>query len=133
MAERRGGISVSKRVRNVLYAAAAFFAIGYFPTMMMPGRNPVVSMALAAAAIIPFGCLSGSVRQGVLRGAALGAIAGAAISAAMVYRRPLPVEYLVRIPLVYLPATAAMCAVIAGVFAHMSARRRRLIEEEWLE
>jgi hypothetical protein len=30
-----------------------------------------------------------------------------------------------------LPATTVMCALVAGVFAHLGAQRRRRIEEEW--
>jgi len=30
-----------------------------------------------------------------------------------------------------IPATTVMCALVAGVFAHLGAQRRRRIEEEW--
>jgi len=172
MAERRGPVTLTRRARRALWSCAAFFALGYFPTMMMPvrqaapvpttmpasgpatapasapatepatmphafppappRRNPMLSMVLVALAIVPFGATAAGVRGGIFRGLGLGLIAGVAISVALV-QHVRDRQYIAQVPPIYIAATAGMCTVIAALFAHMAAKRRRLIEQEWAE
>jgi hypothetical protein len=113
---------------RAMWCCAGFFAAGYFPTILL--RNPAAAMAAAAAGTIPVGSLSASVRQGMLRGVGLGAIAGGAIGAAL-FQLKVPAERLGGLTAVYGLATVAMCAAIAALFAYRSRLRRERIEREW--
>ena len=80
MAQHRGPTSY-KRISQVTWSMALFFALGYLPTLLFHRPDP--SVVLAAMAVIPFGARARSVRGGVLRGLGLGAIAGVTIALGM--------------------------------------------------
>jgi len=121
-----------KKISRILWACAAFFALGFFPTRIL--GDPRASLVAAACAIIPFGMRSVSIRQGLLRGLGLGLIAGVSIVAAVFQTARLqatPQEDLVRFGWFYILATTALCMGVAVVFALLARRRERFIEEQW--
>ncbi len=125
----RGKRSTGWRVSVALWSAAGFFAAGYFPTLYL--GQPVGAFVLAVCGVIPFGGSAKTVRGGVLRGAGLGAAAGFGMIAALTFLRkqPLPEPTLAALA----GGTIGFCAAAAGLFAHLSARRRRAIERKWEE
>jgi len=88
-------------------------------------------MVLMALAIIPYGSTAGRVRQGLLRGLALGAVGGVAIFAALVYQHPISRGAMAQALWVYVVATAALCAAVAAGFAHLAVRRRQWMDDQW--
>lgn len=121
--------SVGWRVNVALWSAAGFFAAGYFPTLYL--GQPVLGFVLAVCGVIPFGGSAKTVRGGVLRGTGLGAAAAFGMIAALTFMRkqPLPEQTLAALG----GGTVGFCAAVAGLFAHLSARRRRNIERKWTE
>ena len=69
-----------------MWVCAGFFALGYFPTVI--AKSPVISMVVAAAAMVPVGSRSSGPVRGAIRGAILGAIAGVGSFGAVTYRAP---------------------------------------------
>ncbi len=125
---RRAPNTTYRRIARISWSIAAFFALGYFPTMLMRGVQqvgpPVVSMASAACLIVPFGSTARSVLRALLRGAGLGAVCGAGIWAALV--QGLVDETLADKAMGYIPATTVLCAAVAALFAHLAENRREL-------
>ena len=68
----------SRRVRRAAWAVALFFAIGYFPTVLL--GSPVLSMAVAACVAIPYGSRCERPGQGAVRGGLVGTVAGLAMA-----------------------------------------------------
>lgn len=118
-----------RKARQVLWTMAGFFCAGYFPTVML--HTPVASMAMAVAGMIPFGIRSKTVRQGLLRGIGLGVVAGVAISSALTFNRDIAPEALGRLLATFTAATVVPCAGVGSLFAALTRRRRRLIDQQW--
>jgi len=93
--------------------------------------SPVASMAAAACLVIPLGSRAGSLARALLRGAALGALAGAGICGALAFGRNVAPQQLTRLAAVYVGATAGMCAAVAALFFHLAGRRKQLIDDDW--
>ena len=123
---RRTARRRSKRTRRIIAACwslAAFFALGYLPTIML--KSPVISMTASACLIIPFGSRSGRLKQAVFRGLGLGCAAGVGVWSALTYGGQLSGQF-TSLALVYIAATAAMCAAVSVLFCHLVKKRREL-------
>lgn len=120
---------MSKPVK-VIYSVVGFFALGYFPTLIL--RIPQPAIVAAAAAIIPFGSKARGELRGFGRGLGLGLLSGLAIPIALIHRRALPPEQIDRITAIYALSTTLLCAAVATLFAHLGRRRARRMEQEWL-
>ena len=117
---------------KVIYAIIGFFALGYFPALLLRERfGPQASMVAAAAAIIPLGSRAKSLVRALAVGTGLGMLAGYAMCMALIERHAIPPDRLLRMTMVYTLATALLCAVIAAAFAHLAANRRRRMEDQW--
>ena len=133
MAGRRSNRRRRRKSLMVLYSVMGFFALGYFPTVVLREKfGPQLSMIVVACAIIPFGVRSRSVLVGLARGAGLGLLGGAAIPVALIQRFAIPPDQIERTTALYTFATSMLCAVIGGLFAHMARKRRERIDAEWL-
>jgi hypothetical protein len=125
-------------LRNSVWAAAIFFAVGYLPTLWL--KHPAVSMMLAAAGMTRIGAKSSSPLRAAGSGLWLGLLAGLAIGGALAQTQ-MPeeafvtqgrrVELLIRMLVIFGPATAGLCAAVGLVFAFAARRRARLLEETW--
>ena len=73
-----------KPVTRTMWAMAAFFGVGYLPTIFL--GNPVMGMGLATGLMIPFGSRAPTILRGALWGAALGCFAGLAMFGALTTR-----------------------------------------------
>ena len=73
-----------KSVSRAMWSMAAFFGVGYLPTIFL--GNPVMGMGLATGLMIPFGSRAPTVLRGAMRGAALGCFAGLAMFGALTTR-----------------------------------------------
>ena len=80
---RRKGL-LPKSVTRTLWSMAAFFGVGYLPTIFL--GNPVMGMGLATGLMIPFGSRAPTTLRGALWGGALGCFAGLAMFGALTTR-----------------------------------------------
>jgi hypothetical protein len=151
---------IASRWSRRLWAAAAFFAVGYLPVAFL--RNPPLAMGLAIGLVIPFGSRAPNVRAGALRGLGLGLIAAVAMMGAIhtmnaqaaerarevgatqpasapatapaAATRPagvLSAQQLREIDALCLLGTAPPCAGVGALFAFAAQRRRRRIDRQW--
>lgn len=118
------------RFAAATWAVTGFAMIGFLPTALMPKHNPVASFALAACAVIPFGSKSLTWTQAVLRGLGLGAVAGLAIAGAMGAFQMRPAE-MCRLVSLWGGFTALLCAIVATLFFHLAARRKKEAQKKW--
>ena len=163
----------TRRVTRTLWLVAVFFAIGYFPTVML--RSPVISMIVAACAVIPLASLSTGPLHGARRAVGFAIVAGVGMYSALTYvpavvvpatqptgptttaatgpttstaPRPqaastapgtqpatapamLPAGVRLRLAIVSIGGTIAMCAAIGLLFGQLARRRRQAVEDEW--
>jgi len=123
-----------RRLIRAAWATAAFFSIGYFPTMLLAWAKlvgpPVVSMAVATVLTVPFGISAGNLRRGLLRGAWLGLAAGVGVWAGLNYG---PQQRGTSGTLVFLFATAAMCAAVGAWFGWRAHCHTEAVDRAWDE
>lgn len=121
---------VRRRILRVLYWIMAFFALGYFPTLLLGDFR--VSLIVAGVAAIPVGSLAQSRMQGWVRGALLGLVAGTAIVFGLaqfqVQRESIVTAQLATICVV---STVLLCAAVSALFAHLAVKRKRNVEDRW--
>ncbi|MBS3734440.1 MAG: hypothetical protein KGY99_05885 [Phycisphaerae bacterium] len=113
---------------------AAFYALGYFPTVLLrlaqtPLAPPSASLALAACLIIPYGGKARSMRRALWRGASYGTIAGVGIWSALRFGGAPSngADYAA----VYIGATAGVLTGVAALFHHLTQKRLRELEQQW--
>jgi len=128
------GHPIHKRIARVVWSIAGFYALGYFPTVWL--KDPRPSMIAAAMGVIPFVIGARRIRQGVLRGAGLGLVAGLSLATGILNlaRRVGPdVDWprLQQAAWTYTLATALLCAAVGLVFSLLGRRRRTLIDRQW--
>ena len=105
-----------------------FLLLGFAPTLVL--GNPVVGMALAVGAIMPFGSRAAGIGLALIRGLVLGAFAGLGIVGGLSFayaQRQLSNER----ALLFIAATMVMCTGAAVLFQHLAERRREHAEQEW--
>jgi hypothetical protein len=125
---RKVSRKAARRSAAIFWSLAGFFSLGYFPTMM--AKTPVISMTVATCLIVPFAARSVRLRRAILRGLGLGFVAGVGIWSALSYGGRLP-RGLSHLALIYVAATAGMCAAASALFYHVGKKRRGLMEEGW--
>ncbi|MFW6133516.1 MAG: hypothetical protein ACOC8F_06425 [Planctomycetota bacterium] len=132
--QERKPVKLSRRVIRALWAAAAFYAIGYLPTLLLRMAAGAIapmsgSLALAACVIIPFGGKAASLRWAVWRGLFYGTIAGVGIWSALSFGGASTATG--GYAAVYIAATAVLCAGVSALFYHLTQKRLRKLEEQW--
>ncbi len=118
------------KAMRAIWSICAFFALAYFPTVILGGDGRA-SMVACAMLAIPFGATATSVRWGVIRGAVLGLVAGMSMGGAMsaVYDRPAPPLLMATCASMQLGAatldagmtfraTVATCTFLTGDYGH---------------
>ncbi len=121
------------KLNRVIWAIAGFLVIGYVPTLYV--KNPTISIALAACAVIPLGSGAKSLPRAIGRGIGLGAAAGMAVAMALIEvllteasQKDLGAP---RFLMLFTTTTATMCGIVSGIFWYIAKRRRQRIEDQW--
>ena len=130
MGKRKRKVRPTSGAMKVAYCLVGFFALGYFPTLYLGDFR--ISMVSAVLAVIPFGIKTTALRKGAVRGASLGIVAGAGMIVGLVHFQ---VQQNSIVPgnlaLLYLTATAMMCAAVCTLFAYLSRKRQDRLDRQW--
>ncbi len=120
---------IHRVVNLVVWSIIGFFALGYFLTNWM--GSPILSMPLAAMAVIPYGVrICRPLRAGLV-GLGLGTVAGLAIANSLAGGVPLAGRDMLALAGTYVGATAVLCTAVAALFGYSGRRRRQAIERQW--
>ncbi len=131
--QKRVPPKLGRRLLRALWAVAGFFAIGYFPTVLVRLSDfravapTTISLGLAAAAIFPIGGMAPTRRRAIWRGLGLGIVAGVGLWSALSVGTDAHPVHVLPYPLMMV----ALCTAVAVLFQYLTQKRIKQMEDGW--